>query len=1072
MKTILIKLIRFPDWPLRVKVLAVLLLASTGPLLALSIIGAGVAYQSEINHYNIRLGVLTKDISSDLNELNWEHVFWADVLGRQWEAVKEYHDAPKDPRPRLKRVLDFIEEYQKQRRIDNQRPVRVHAVAFLTPMGKVLKDAPEKSTVSELDLDSKENLFIKDARDKKKLVRSDVYLATDLGGKWTVAYAQPVLDKQNNVVAIGVIWTNAKVIWESLHQHHDDFMEAHFVLFDDRGERIGDTRCDLMKDDPASEENRKDPFLLNENARVNTPELDKAVRDAKQKVVLDSKEIPGMDRPPGSKRSLGTARRIAPSNEEKTTSGAEPLDWTVFGMVPEAMVTHHARMSAWMWGAALGLAMAGLSLIGGVLLARTILKPIRALDRSMEAFGRGQWDARAPVEADDEPGRLAVGFNKMAEQLVETVTSLKQANAAQLASQAQLRAIMDTAADGLITVTRDGNVDSFNRAATRIFGYEPGEIVGRSVGLLLVGPNGDWSDGELARCLGISGTESGAAPHDVEGKRQDGSSVPLELAVGRVEGGDRQLFAVSVHDLTRRKKTEEELRCARDDAEAATRTKSQLLANMGHELRTPLTSIIGYTEILIEDVVEGGHDEFKPDLELVLGQGRHLLQLINDLLDLSIREVGKLELNPETFELTRFLRDIAAVIEPLVAKNANRLELDVPANLGTMHADTFRLKQCLLNLLSNAAKFTDRGMIRLKVERLMVGDVDSILFAVQDSGIGMSQEQVQKLFQAFTQADSSTTRKFGGAGLGLAITRSLCQLMGGDVQVVSAPGAGSTFTITLPATSSKPAPPAPQPRPRELRHATAGAATILVADDDPAVRDMLDRVLTKEGFDVVLADSGDECLRLARELRPRAITLDVMMAGIDGWSVLSALKADPDLSCIPVIMVTIVDDKNLGMSLGAADYLTKPLDRERLVSALKRHCAVGTKRIALIAEDDPAARDLLRRTLEKDGWRIAEAGNGREALDHMAESLPDVILLDLMMPEIDGFEFLEEVGRHPEWRKVPVVVITAKELTEEDRLFLNGSMMLSGRVKRLLQKGTFTLDDLARQVRDLAATAG
>jgi CheY-like chemotaxis protein len=340
---------------------------------------------------------------------------------------------------------------------------------------------------------------------------------------------------------------------------------------------------------------------------------------------------------------------------------------------------------------------------------------------------------------------------------------------------------------------------------------------------------------------------------------------------------------------------------------------------------------------------------------------------------------------------------------------------------------------------------------------------------VNDTGIGMTPEQLSKMFQPFTQADLSTTRKYGGTGLGLTITRRLCELMGGDIKLASTPGQGSTFTIRLPAQCHKVDECTPAPKPRPLPAPAPGAATVLIADDDPAVREMLRRVLSREGFQIVMAENGEECIRLAREVQPAAITLDVMMAGMDGWTVLSALKADPTLARIPVIMLTIVDDKNLGFSLGAADYLTKPLDRDQLIASLKRHCAANSPRRALIAEDDPSARDLLRRTLEKDGWVVTDVANGREALAAIAAQPPALILLDLMMPEVDGFEFLAEISQHSEWRHIPVVVITAKELSEEDRLFLNGSFMLSGCVKRLLKKGTFSLDDLVRQVRDVAA---
>jgi CheY-like chemotaxis protein len=303
-------------------------------------------------------------------------------------------------------------------------------------------------------------------------------------------------------------------------------------------------------------------------------------------------------------------------------------------------------------------------------------------------------------------------------------------------------------------------------------------------------------------------------------------------------------------------------------------------------------------------------------------------------------------------------------------------------------------------------------------------------------------------------------------------------MMGGTVDVASEVDKGSTFTLQLPAddkralTESAPATPAALPEANGHGAAPASRNTVLVVDDDAAVRDMLTRFLTGQGFHVVAVADGDAALRAARAVRPRAITLDVMMPSMDGWAVLSALKADPELADIPVIMLTIVEDRNLGYALGAADYLTKPLDRTRLLNVLKKHCSAPASRQALVVEDDPATREMLRRMLEKDGWSVTEAANGRAALACVAQQCPALILLDLMMPEMDGCEFLTELRQHAQWQSIPVVVLTAKDLAPEDRLFLNGSLLLGGCVKRVLQKGQFSREDLLREVRDLVTQAG
>jgi signal transduction histidine kinase/CheY-like chemotaxis protein len=494
--------------------------------------------------------------------------------------------------------------------------------------------------------------------------------------------------------------------------------------------------------------------------------------------------------------------------------------------------------------------------------------------------------------------------------------------------------------------------------------------------------------------------------------------------------------------------------------EVADRHKSEFLANMSHELRTPLNAIIGYSEMLQEDAADLGAESLTDDLKKINAAGKHLLELINAVLDLSKIEAGKMELYLEAFDVGDLVRDIAAVIQPLAAKNGNQLAVRCPDDIGSMRADLTKVRQALFNLLSNACKFTERGRVELAVAREAAEGGETMVFRVTDTGIGMTPEQLARLFEAFSQADAATTRRYGGTGLGLALSRRLCRMMGGDVTVESESGRGSTFTIRLPAevldAAEAPAVLAPVEEPA----ADNGVGTVLVIDDEPAVRDLMQRFLTREGFRVVTASGGEEGLRRARELRPDTITLDVMMPGMDGWAVLSALKADPDIADIPVVMLTIVDDKNLGYALGAADYLTKPIDRERLVTALRQH---RRDRPVLVVDDDAEIRQLLRRMLEPEGYTVVEAENGRVALERLRETPPSVVLLDLMMPEMDGFAFVTEFRRHEPWRAIPIVVITAKDLTRDDRERLNGY------VEKILQKGAYGRDQLLAEVRDLVA---
>jgi PAS domain S-box-containing protein len=491
------------------------------------------------------------------------------------------------------------------------------------------------------------------------------------------------------------------------------------------------------------------------------------------------------------------------------------------------------------------------------------------------------------------------------------------------------------------------------------------------------------------------------------------------------------------YDYSERKRVAEELHLARKQAELANAAKSTFLASMSHELRTPLNAIIGLTEMLQEDARDfNRQDEVEP-LDRVLRAARHLLALINDVLDLSKIEAGRMEVHIESFPIAPLINDVVKTVEPMATKNGNRIVVDCAPEIGSMCSDQIRVRQALLNLASNAVKFTENGTVTITARQREDSGVEWVTIAVADTGIGMTRQQIGKLFQEFSQADSSTTRKYGGTGLGLAISRRFCQMLGGDITVDSEQGRGSTFTIHLPKDSgasetAKAIPPLRDAAARER----ADTPLILVVDDDATVRQTMSRFLEREGFAVVEADGGREGLRLARELLPDAITLDIVMPDLEGWTVLAAIKGDPSLAGIPVILLTILDEKSRGYSLGAADYLVKPVDRKRLATLLRQICGSTGGRV-LVVDDNDIDRRQICCAIEQDGWDVVEAENGRIALKALAAASPRAIILDLVMPEMSGFEFLDEFRRHPEWRDIPVVVVTARDLTAEDRLRLD-----------------------------------
>ncbi|ASY65310.1 hypothetical protein SJ05684_b43280 (plasmid) [Sinorhizobium sojae CCBAU 05684] len=670
-----------------------------------------------------------------------------------------------------------------------------------------------------------------------------------------------------------------------------------------------------------------------------------------------------------------------------------------------------------------------LVVIGSVLtllVLRSIVGPLRRLNRVIGELTDGRYDVEIPQEGGDDFGAMARTLSLFRQSAIEKKKLEEEAERQRRTIAAALEAI----SDGFVLYDPDDRILVANSKYCEIFpSHAPNTLRGRSFRDVL---EEDVASGHL----------------DLEGK-SPAEWIENRLRLHRDPAGfvDEKRFGdkwvritkrkipdggtVAVYtDITELKLRQTELERAKSNAESASEAKSRFLASMSHELRTPLNAIIGYSEMLIEEAQDHGEDDFVPDLEKIASAGRHLLSLINDILDLSKIEANRMEVFLETFDIAALLSDVSATVAPLMAKNENEFVQDFGADLGEMHSDQTKLRQNLFNLLSNAAKFTRAGRVTLSVRRERRGEADWLVFKVSDTGIGMTAEQQERLFNPFTQADASTTRNYGGTGLGLSITRSFSRMIGGIVTVESEVGKGSVFTMEAPAecgqqTDGQQSAEAPLIPP---------GRTALIIDDEPAARSLIAKALAEAGLTSIEAASGAEGIEAARKHRPAAIILDIIMPHQDGWAVLRTLKSDPELCTIPVILATILADRELGLSLGAVEYLTKPIDTEKLIRTIEA-CGGGNRDV-LIIDDDRASRDFLRRILVKRSWTVREAGDGVRGLELMRRLLPRLVLLDLLMPEMDGFQTLSEMQRIPELQNIPVVVVTSKDLSKKELRWL------------------------------------
>jgi PAS domain S-box-containing protein len=880
-----------------------------------------------------------------------------------------------------------------------------------------------------------------------------------------------------------------------------------------------------------------------------------------------------------------------------------------------------------------GSALIAIAIYFAFFFSRSMTANLSVLTARAEALSRGELDEPIKVKSKDEIGQLAHGFenmrksirklvddlhdekealegrvsertaeldgalHKQEEQTEALVTrnaemqeiqkELEQSGIEQKASKERIDSILQASPDGICVINTEGVVQMANQSMLKIFGYESDEVLGNRINMLMHDDVSSEHDHYLERIVwGREPKLIGKGSRQVEGRRKDGSSFPLDLSVSIIGSGKDALFvgilrnitervAMEKHakeqaafqaalldavpnpifvkdmnliytafnrayeeafgmrredyigktmleadyihadreelhqsdgeliekggftrdqysakfadgedhevlswrrtfdlsdgkpggmlgiliDISDRKQMEREMEAAKEQAENANKTKSEFLANMSHELRTPMNAIIGYGEMLIEDAEDEGQDDLIPDLDKIVTAGKHLLQLINDVLDISKVEAGHMDMYLEEFDIAEMINNAASTVTTLVEKNNNTLDIQIEENIGTMHADMTKVRQMVFNLVSNAAKFTSDGTVGIQASTMEKEGKPFIRLAVTDTGIGIPEDKLDHIFEEFAQADSSTTRNYGGTGLGLALVRRFVIMMGGNVRVESTMGEGSAFILEIPAhvvDADSKSVVGDKIADGDTEAAKASLGKILVIDDDDIARRLVTRHLESSGYTVITAEDGEQGIELAKSEKPAAITCDILMPNVDGWDVLKALKADSETNSIPIIMVSMVDDDKKGLALGAAEHLRKPITRAHLQEVIAKY--VKTSGTVLVVEDDPATQDVMSKALKSEDITTLLANNGQEALDILKDEWPDLVLLDLMMPVMDGFEFLEHFRELDGADEVPVIVVTAKDLSVQER------KELGSRVAGVVAKEEDYIEDLIRNV--------
>src|SRR5712671_4063761 len=674
--------------------------------------------------------------------------------------------------------------------------------------------------------------------------------------------------------------------------------------------------------------------------------------------------------------------------------------------------------------------------------------PMVADDRVVGGLNLNRYEGGAPIR--DEDLELLEGLATRAARAIAIAQLMRdqQMTASELESKVATRTEANRFLDSVIenlpnmVFVKDAKELRFvrmNAAGEELLGFSRAELIGKN--------DSDFFPADQARMF-IAGDRQTLRnhhlvdiPEETIQTRHKGERVLHTKKIPILDADGEPAFLLGIsEDITESRQAQAALEQAQAEADRANRAKSQFLAGMSHELRTPLNAILGFSELLRDDA--NSHFDLATRsrfLDQIHSSGKHLLQLINDILDLSKVEAGQMELQLETVELEKLIRDVAASVEPLARNKGIALSV-VPVGAITLVGDASKIKQMLLNLLSNAIKFTPHEG-RIDIQSRQVGS--SVEIDVRDTGIGIAEHDLGRLFREFQQLEARPGQVQEGTGLGLALTKRFAELHGGSVRVVSAVGRGSTFTLVLPL-NAVPARASTTVPPMQPGAVDPDRPLVLVVDDNPQAAEILGRHLDSGGFRIEIAHTGTEALTMARELKPVAITLDLLLPEVDGWEVLSRLKADETTRNIPVVVVSVVDHAALGRALGAFDYFVKPVDGKALLSRLSQYTFADKGKSepvrVLVVDDEPANLDLLEALLKPAGFGVLRARTGQEGIDLSKSQLPDLILLDLIMPGLSGFDVVEALRAEEATRSIPIMVLTAKTLTEDDKMALNGQV--------------------------------